>query len=203
MCVSESDQYWFRYWLVAYLALSHFLNQCWFIVNWTLRNKLEWNFNQNTKLFIRGNAYENIVCEMAATLSGSGGWFKAPINNHFHYQLPLLVIFSSFPFPSPHLPFFCYFNRKCIIQGLVISLGRWNLPGSPLFRITKHLWCSHTNWTNSWIETQWNSLKRTLSASSVYVWYYISIFSLLIPGRPLFLVTEHLMKSVLIITQIT
>ena len=31
---------------------SHYLNQCWIIVNWTLRNKLLWNFNQNTKLFI-------------------------------------------------------------------------------------------------------------------------------------------------------
>ena len=26
---------------------SHHLNQCWVIVNWTLRNKLQWNCNQN------------------------------------------------------------------------------------------------------------------------------------------------------------
>ena len=31
---------------------SHHLNQYWLIVNWTLRNKYQWNFNQNTKLFI-------------------------------------------------------------------------------------------------------------------------------------------------------
>ena len=31
------------------LAPSHYLNQCWVIVNWTIRNKLQWNFNQNTK----------------------------------------------------------------------------------------------------------------------------------------------------------
>ena len=30
---------------------SHFLNQCWVIVNWAPRNKLQWNFNQNIKLF--------------------------------------------------------------------------------------------------------------------------------------------------------
>ena len=30
-------------------------NQCWVIVNWTLLNKLQWNFNQNTKLFIHKN----------------------------------------------------------------------------------------------------------------------------------------------------
>ena len=28
----------------AYTSPSHYLNQCWFIVNWTLRNKLQWNF---------------------------------------------------------------------------------------------------------------------------------------------------------------
>ena len=36
------------------------------------RNKLQWNFNQNRKLFIRGNASEYIVCEMTAILSGGG-----------------------------------------------------------------------------------------------------------------------------------
>ena len=50
MRVRESGQYWFRQWLVAYSAPSHYLNQCWFIVNWTRRNKLQWKFNQNTKL---------------------------------------------------------------------------------------------------------------------------------------------------------
>ena len=32
-------------------------------------NKHQWNFNQNTKLFIHENASKNIVCEMAAILS--------------------------------------------------------------------------------------------------------------------------------------
>ena len=35
ICVSKSDQHWFRQWLVAYSAPSHYLNQCWVIVNWT------------------------------------------------------------------------------------------------------------------------------------------------------------------------
>ena len=34
-----------------------------------LRNKLQWNFNQNTNLFIHENASETIVYEMAAILS--------------------------------------------------------------------------------------------------------------------------------------
>ena len=50
---------------------SHYLNQCWDIVNWTLRIKLRWNFNQNTKLFIHKHASEHkhIVFEMAVILS--------------------------------------------------------------------------------------------------------------------------------------
>ena len=53
ICVSKLGQHWFVQWLVAYSAPSHYLNQCWVIVNWTLRNKLQWNFNQNAKLFTK------------------------------------------------------------------------------------------------------------------------------------------------------
>ena len=39
------------------------------IVNWTLRDKLQWNFNRNSNIFIQENALENVVCEMASILS--------------------------------------------------------------------------------------------------------------------------------------
>ena len=48
---------------------SHYLNQCWNIGNWTLRNKLHWIFNRNSNIFIQENAFENVVCEMAFILS--------------------------------------------------------------------------------------------------------------------------------------
>ena len=32
---------------------NHITNQCWLIVNWALRNKLQWNANQNTKQFMK------------------------------------------------------------------------------------------------------------------------------------------------------
>ena len=51
------------------MAPSHYLNQCWNIINWTLRNKLQWNFNRNSNIFIHENALENVVCEMASILS--------------------------------------------------------------------------------------------------------------------------------------
>ena len=48
---------------------SHYLNQCWDIVNWTLRNELQWNFNQNSYIFIQENAFENVVWKTVAILS--------------------------------------------------------------------------------------------------------------------------------------
>ena len=46
-----------------------FLNQCWIIVNRTLRNKFQRNLNRNSNIFIRENAFESVVCETAAILS--------------------------------------------------------------------------------------------------------------------------------------
>ena len=73
ICVSESVSFGSDNGLSPISAPSHYLNQCWIIVNWTLRNKRQWNFNQNTKLFIHENASENIIFEMAAILSW-GRW---------------------------------------------------------------------------------------------------------------------------------
>ena len=60
----QSNDHWFRKWLVAWSTPSHYLNQCWNIVNWTLGNKLQWNFNRNSNIFIEENTLENVVCEM-------------------------------------------------------------------------------------------------------------------------------------------
>ena len=49
---------------------SHFLNQCWVIANWTLRNRLQWNFSRNTKFFMNEYATENITCKTAAICPG-------------------------------------------------------------------------------------------------------------------------------------
>ena len=62
-------RYWFRWWLVAWSAPSHYLNRCLNIVNWTLRNKLQWKLKRNSYIFFQDNAFENIVCETAGILS--------------------------------------------------------------------------------------------------------------------------------------
>ena len=66
--------------------------------NWTLRNKLQWNFNQNAKLFIHENASENIVCETAAILS-MGRWVNSPSGPLTHHNSEAARKSSQWIFP--------------------------------------------------------------------------------------------------------
>ena len=77
----------------------------WVIVNLTLRNKFQLNFNRNSNIFIQEIVFENVVCEMASILSrkrwvnivahlavlwtANGPWFRSSvsqwvINYHQH-----------------------------------------------------------------------------------------------------------------------
>ena len=67
---SVNKHHWFKQWLVVWSAPSHYLNQSWNIVNWILRNKLQWNLNRNSYIFIQENAFENVVWKMAAIFLG-------------------------------------------------------------------------------------------------------------------------------------
>ena len=50
-------------------ATSHYLNQCWNIVNWTIGNKVQWNLNRTLCIFVLENAFEIVVWKLAAILS--------------------------------------------------------------------------------------------------------------------------------------
>ena len=54
---------------ITWTAPSHYLNQCWNIVNSNLRNKLQWYLQRSSYFFIQGKAFENVVCEMVEILS--------------------------------------------------------------------------------------------------------------------------------------
>ena len=41
----------------------------WNIINWAPRNKLQWNFNKNSYIFIQEYPFQNVVWKMAAILS--------------------------------------------------------------------------------------------------------------------------------------
>ena len=45
---------------------SHYLKQCWIMIYWTLRIKLQWNFNRNSNIFIEENPFQNVVWKMTA-----------------------------------------------------------------------------------------------------------------------------------------
>ena len=65
---------------------SHNLYQCWLIVDWPLRNKPQWHCNWNRKLFSHKNAFENVVCKMAAIL------FQPQGVNYFHIRASIEMI---------------------------------------------------------------------------------------------------------------
>ena len=84
------NHHWFRWWLVAWSAPSHYLNQCCNLVNWTLKNKLGRNRNQNTQFVVHENACEDIFCEMAAISSGGDESIQlsVPVQDNLHARRP-------------------------------------------------------------------------------------------------------------------
>ena len=51
--------YWSKLWLVAWLVQSHYINQCWIIVNWTFWDTLLRKIGQSTTVFIQ----EKLKCK--------------------------------------------------------------------------------------------------------------------------------------------
>ena len=73
-CIQWQSGWWIRLlkynWLLWYIGAKNTVSVlCWNIVNWTLWNKFQWNFNRNSSIFIHANEFESVVCEMAAILS--------------------------------------------------------------------------------------------------------------------------------------
>ena len=166
ICVIESGQHWFRYSPVAYSAPSQYLNWCWIIVNWTLRNKLQWQFNQNTKLFIHENAYENIFYEMAAILSKGQCIVRlGPECSGRTRSIPLPLM--SWPLVSPghQRPRFCIFVTKepCLLGGPFTN---------SLTLITAWI-------NNSMLSKVWDEITHpfpNFSGCTVQVWEWVSCF---------------------------
>ena len=56
------------------------------IVNWILRNKLQWNFNRNSYIFVQKNALESVFCELASILSRPQ-WVKLCVPYHVIFEI--------------------------------------------------------------------------------------------------------------------
>ena len=118
----QINHHWFRQWHVAWTAPSHYLNQCWNIVNWTLGNKLQWNFNWNLNIFVQENAFENVVCEMGSILSRPQLKFLWYSQHKFQIRnRSIQGSYSQFFLFSTFGPF-TWFNRplvhRCFIQNV-------------------------------------------------------------------------------------
>ena len=116
---------------------SHYLNQCLIILNWALRKKLQWNFNQNKKLFIHENVSEYIVCETAAILSRVR-WVKSGIT------------WSDIGYRGARLGFQWYWP---LLSWVWITLGNQNhgcrCPGSWSRQVISRFDIDHMIWTHS------------------------------------------------------
>ena len=135
------------------------LNQCWNIINWTPGNKLQWNFNQNTKLFIHENASENIVCEMVTILCG--GRLVNVSNSTMLYSKHCIDVISWSKMISLQ-PFFCLFWNP--------DIHTWtHLPEAKITDISK-------TFVFSWI----NFLAAT---KQLYKWYFPSVRLSVTPFR--------------------
>ena len=89
-----TNKHWSRQWPGAWPVPRDCLNQCWNIVNWTLRN------NRNSYVFIQENALENGVWKMAAILSEPQ---CVKFHNHWfsHSDKPVPDHQSTFVFYMP------------------------------------------------------------------------------------------------------
>ena len=70
--------------VVANTVLAFHINQCWANTNWTLTNKIQWNFNQNTERFIHENASENTSVKWRSCCPG-GRWVKRTTSPGWHH----------------------------------------------------------------------------------------------------------------------
>ena len=88
--------------------------KCWYIVNWSLGNKFQWNLNQNQYIFIQENAFESVVCEMAAILSQPQCVKLSIMCCHIPHMLSWLVLFWK----STKMDFNIFFRNPTSRLGL-------------------------------------------------------------------------------------
>ena len=108
----------FRQWFVTWSAPSHYLNQCWNIVSWTLGNKFQWNLKY---IFIQENAFENAIRKLAPIL------YWPQFESVFVLKLDSLISSSICQFLKHDIHSNIQFWTT---QGFMIShaVGYWNQP---------------------------------------------------------------------------
>ena len=66
-------RYLAHYDVIVMSAISPYLNQWWSLVNWTIRNRLQWNMNQDVNLSVK-KWFENVFCKISAIFQVAICW---------------------------------------------------------------------------------------------------------------------------------
>ena len=132
--VSKLGHYRFKEWLAVCSLPSHYLNKCWFVINWIPGNKFRWNLNENEKMFIHKNEFESIACEMAKILSQPQQSGRSPkVVAVFLLQTLVAILYDYFNCMMQskwNLIFGTKFSSICLAKGekrLVFGLSFVNL----------------------------------------------------------------------------
>ena len=133
---------------MAYSAPSHYLNQFWSIVNWTLRNKLQKKFCQNIILLIHKSASEN-------NCLGNGGHFVQGEISWFPFFKYVSLGNPGSLSSSPFFFVYTYARYWTIIP--------WGWLCSCFSLIDKNHWCYSDSMVQQFSTTQ--------SQLVSYVWY--------------------------------
>ena len=101
------------------------------IVNWALRNTIQWNLNRNLYVFIQENAFQNVVRKLAAIVS----------RLQCVKSLQSVVTMFSFHFRHVHSNDFCFSCQNCLSS----TLNSWEKESIGLRKCTWWpLWLSVT-----------------------------------------------------------
>ena len=115
------------------LVQSHYLNQCRLYCQCTLKNKIQWNLEENSNILIHENAFQNNACKMVSILS------RTQCVNFWYCSIIFLTV-PAWCWPS------CLFFSRCRPGEATCSSStsspstcwRWWPPDASLIGSTSH-----------------------------------------------------------------
>ena len=155
-----------------------------------LRNKLQWNFNQNTKLFIHANASESNTCEMTAILSR---WVN-PGSDYTHTTQALLPdtqpLRQSFSFlerayiQPKDMHVYSVQHNVCYVEPNFLRQQRrtpehltWQNDMDTFYNSNKIFYRHYIKWNIGWpVQPMRNTSMETVAAYTVYFRYFTVSF---------------------------
>ena len=145
----QTNHHWFRYWLVAWMAPSHYLNNAGILLSWPLGT----NFSEisiKIQTFSFKMSFQNVVWKMAPILS----WPQCVKSFHTYFWNASLVPpwilnkVKAYPVPSIHI----FFHTKYVIHILkdMIHIYHIKISRASIHIFEMHPWCLFAFWIQLW-----------------------------------------------------